>query len=315
MKEENLIFIISQPRSGSTYLQNLLSNNKFVNTCSEPWVLLNFANQIKPELIDAKFDNKLALRAFEDYKSKLPSLNLTEVKKDFILNIYKPLLKNYTYVIDKTPRYWEIVNEIKALFPKSKIVILKRNPVEVARSMMITWDINGLKALAKHRRDLLLAPSIIADFCDLNRYNKNVYVVKYEKLIENNEIEIKKLYDWIGVGYTDEVLDVSKNQKYKGAFGDPYQNSVLGYKEAKKRSKRKALNEFQKCILNGYANFLGEEFLLNYGGYKFKQDGNKGHRLFSYFMDMDEKRHSDFSFKSEINYLLKQLFLRLFRII
>ena len=60
MLDRNLIFIVSQPRSGSTLLQNLLSNNTQVNTASEPWILLRLAPFFKPSLINATFDYKLA---------------------------------------------------------------------------------------------------------------------------------------------------------------------------------------------------------------------------------------------------------------
>ena len=108
--ESKLIFIISQPRAGSTFLQNLLSNNNEVNTCSEPWILLNFATQIKPELVSGTFDNRLAVSAFTEYLSKYPELTYNKLQKDFLLNLYEPMSKGFNYVIDKTPRYWEILD-------------------------------------------------------------------------------------------------------------------------------------------------------------------------------------------------------------
>ena len=38
---ENLIFIISQPRSGSTLLQRMLSGNKDIKTSAETWLMLH----------------------------------------------------------------------------------------------------------------------------------------------------------------------------------------------------------------------------------------------------------------------------------
>ena len=92
MKEENLIFIISLPRSGSTYLQSLLSNNKFINTCSEPWILLNYANQIKPSLLTCTFDNHLAVDALKNYQEKFPEIDFKDINKKFLLSLYAPLL-------------------------------------------------------------------------------------------------------------------------------------------------------------------------------------------------------------------------------
>ena len=152
MKEENLIFIVSQPRSGSTYLQNLLSNNKEINTCSEPWVLLNFANQIKPKLLQAKFDNELAINAFSHYQNKYSEFDFKEKQKQFLLSLYEPMFQGFNFVIDKTPRYWEILEDIVRIFPKSKVIILKRNPIDVARSMITTWKMESLQELNQFKR-------------------------------------------------------------------------------------------------------------------------------------------------------------------
>ena len=100
MKEENLIFIVSQPRSGSTYLQNLLSNNKQTNTCSEPWLLLNFLNFIKPSLVHTKTDNKLTIRALNNYLNAFPNFKFKEACKELILKLYEPMFKGYQFAID-----------------------------------------------------------------------------------------------------------------------------------------------------------------------------------------------------------------------
>lgn len=314
MKEENLIFIVSQPRSGSTFLQNLLSNNAEVNTCSEPWIMLNFANYFKPELLKAEFDLKLANEAYEEYKRKFSVWNLSEYQRKFLLELYQPLKEDYSFVIDKTPRYWEILKELKMTFPNSKIILLKRNPIEVAKSIMITWNINNLEALLSHRRDLILAPFVINNFWKANINDENVYALKYEEILENPKLEIKKIYKWIGIEYSDKVLNISRNEKYKGMFGDPYQNSKLGYKEAKNRSKQKKLSKFHNSILSGYYAFLGQDFLDEYGNYNTNNVVSKKNRLFSYFVDMELSRHLNFSLISEIKYILIQVFYRIFKI-
>ena len=134
--EENLIFLISQPRSGSTYLKALLSNNVYVNTISEPWILLHYINQIKPELVETTVRNSIAVDAYREYSNRFPEHPFNQNFKDFLLSHYTPLKTGYRYILDKTPRYWEIIDEIIKLFPKSKIVVLKRNPAEVVKSII-----------------------------------------------------------------------------------------------------------------------------------------------------------------------------------
>lgn len=267
MKEEQLIFIISQPRAGSTYLQNLLSNNEEVNTCSEPWVLLNFANQIKPELVQAKFENNLAIQAFDLYKKKYKHFDFDQKQKEYLLSLYTPMIGGFRFVIDKTPRYWEIIDEIALLFPKSKIIVLKRNPLDVLKSMVRTWDLNTIEKLAPFKRDLLVAPKKLQKFCTDQKDNPNVLELTYEVLINNTSVEVEKIYNWLDVGFSKDVLDTSNNIKYKGLFGDPYQNNSKSQTPVKQKKNKTLFNTHFSSFIDGYLHFLGIEFLKSYGVY------------------------------------------------
>ncbi len=273
MKEENLIFIISQPRSGSTYLQNLLSNNMEVNTCSEPWILLYFANQIKPELVEAVFNNKLTYKAFQDYLLKHPEIQINSAIKSLILDLYDPMAKGFNFVIDKTPRYWELLEEMVEMFPKSKFIIVKRNPIDVVTSIIKTWSIKDLYQLNNYRRDLLLAPKAIHAFCEKHSKNPNLYTLKYEDLRADLNDEVKKLYDWVGLPFMAEVLNTEHNNKYKGKYGDPYQNAVVNTDVLIKDARKRSISlEFEEFVI-GYKHFLSTEFLKAYGNYSV-EEGN-----------------------------------------
>jgi len=299
-KEENLIFIISQPRSGSTYLQNLLSNNNETNTCSESWLLLNFANQFKPNLFKAKFDNQSAVDAFKGYLEKYPEINFSKLQREFLLSLYQPMFNGFNFVIDKTPRYWEILDEIVTLFPKSKVIILKRNPTDVIKSMIATWKIKSLDRLNYFRRDLLIAPKKIQSFCSIHKDNPNVYVIKYEDLIEEKKQQIKKIYDWIGIDYVDDVIDVSNNSKYKGKYGDPYQNS-------NQKSNQKVLTQEFRNFLLGYNNYLGKDFLAEYS-YHFEEDDFKKTFSFKYFIHLETVKNKKLGLKKSIYWYFKKYY-------
>ncbi len=286
MNEEQLIFIISQPRSGSTYLQNLLSNNTVVNTCSEPWILLNFANQIKPGLVQSDFDNTLAVGAFEEYLGKFPNLKFREEFRAFLLKLYSPMCDGYKFVIDKTPRYWEISSELISLFPRSKVIVLHRNPIDVVKSMIKTWEFTSFHQLNKFRRDLLQGPQKLRSFSIANKENKNVYTLSYEDLINDTPKEVQKLYDWIGIPYDGSVLNTQNNDKYKGIYGDPLQNSDINYIAAKARTDKKSINKDFSEFINGYAHYLGKDIQEEYKG--FQDITIKKTTAFNYFMHLGE---------------------------
>lgn len=313
MKEENLIFIVSQPRAGSTYLQNLLSNNRQTNTCSEPWILLNFVNQLNPKLTKTDYDNKLAADAFNDYLQKYEELDYQKVQKEFILNLYRPMFNGHEFVIDKTPRYWEILEELAALFPNSKIIILKRNPLDVAKSMIKTWEIKNLEKLAYYKRDLLLAPHRLKTFSDKHKTSKNVYSLRYEDLVADTAVEVKKLYNWCGIAYDETVLDTGKNEKYKGKYGDPYQNTRGSYIHSKTASQVKELSAEFAGFLKGYANYLKDDFLLAYGNYKMEGFKPQKTVAFRRYLHLCDERSKEYNFRKEFKYFLKECFFRLIK--
>lgn len=271
MDESKLIFIISLPRSGSTYLQNLLSNNTQVNTCSEPWILLNFSSLIKPDLVQGTYDHKLAHSAFVDFLNKFPDAQFKERLKNMILNLYQPMSSGYEFVIDKTPRYWEMMDEILEWFPKCKIIILKRHPIDVATSIIKTWNVKKLSNLARYQRDLLLGPKRLHEFSIKHQTNPQVYDLTYENLIDDKCKETKNLYNWLGIEYHDGILDTDSNTKYKGLYGDPFQNELFNSESAVHRLKTSKLSRDLEEFILGYKHYLTIQFPTTYYNYEIQK--------------------------------------------
>lgn len=279
MKEENLLFIASQPRAGSTYVQNLLSNNPQTNTVSEPWVLLVLAPLLKPSLVrNAAYDHSLAIDAFTDFQEKTQSDTNAQIKQ-LALNFYKPLKHGFDLVIDKTPRYWEILDEISNLFPNSKILLIHRNPIDVVRSIIQTWNIKTIERLNYYRRDILLGPRVLIEFEKRHKDNLLVRSVNYDDLISNTNQIVSDLYTWLNIDYDKKMLDVSSNIKYKGKYGDPYQNN--------KTKIQYDLPPIFEEFIKGYEAYLNYEILQETGSDSLS---GKETRAFNYFLSLGEGR-------------------------
>ncbi len=309
MSDDKLIFIISQPRAGSTFLQRLLSNNELVNTTGEPWILLHCASLMKPELLDATFSNTLTQWAYDEYKKGFPTFDFQKIEKEYMLSLYQPLLEGYSYVVDKTPRYWEIINEIPKIFPSAKIIVLKRNPEAVLTSIIRTWQLESVKDLSRFQRDLLLAPFELQRFLQKNKDTANVLEVKYEALLTDLPTQTEAIYNWLKLPYNQSVLDVEQNNKTKGVFGDPYQNNDDSYNIVSSLSSKYQLSKRQKTFVKAYLNFLGKPFLNEYG-YTFAENKKGGKSLaFEYFKTQP---HADHHWKNETTHSIKIKFLGLF---
>ena len=275
MKEENLIFIISQPRAGSTMLQKLISNNDAVATSSEPWLLFPFALFERPDLIEAKYNSDVAYRGYSDFieKNNLNSF-LEEQLKSTILSIYGKAKGDHKYFLDKTPRYYEILPQIYRWFPEAKFFVLKRNPFAVLSSMIHTWS-NGrinLEILKSFKRDYLEAPGLIQSFLDEYGENSNVYEIFYESLLATPQETTKKMYEWLEIEYVDNHLNFTDNKKTEGIFGDEVYEIKRDedYKHiptirSKDKWKNGLKNKELKNFMNGYNRYLGHDFISKYG--------------------------------------------------
>jgi hypothetical protein len=290
-------------------LQRLLSNNEQVATKSETWLLLHCANIIKPELINATFSNTLTQWAFKEYKESFENFDFKEIEKNYILSLYEPLLKKHTYLIDKTPRYWEIIDEIPKIFPKAKIIVLKRNPEDILKSIMKTWQLKKVTDLVRFKRDLLLAPQVLQNFLDKQKHNTNVREVKYEELQKDLVTQTKMLYNWLNLPFNEEYLLVENNNKTKGVFGDPYQNSSLPYKNASQLSSQYKLSQKQENFIKAYMDYLGGTFLKEFGYEILERKIETKSFSFEYFKTLN---HEDHFWKEEKTSYFKKVILRLY---
>ena len=299
MGKVQLIFVISQPRSGSTLLQSLISNNDAVATASEPWLLLPMLGMNRVDLVDARYNTLWARVALANFKKAIGADFYQEQLRTFLLSLYARLANASTrYVLDKTPRYYEILDEIISLFPECKIIILKRNPFAVLSSIIATWQQESLQQLHAYRRDLLHAPLLLQKFAEQQQGSPQVKVVYYEAVVQQPAQRMQEIYQWLGLEFRSEVLNYSANEKLTGDFGDPKIRQRSMPEPESIHTWRSRLDQpFWGNFFRGYAHFLGSDFLTAYGPYE--SIGNAPTREFDYYRllcskDLPERFFTDY---------------------
>lgn len=220
---ENLIFIISQPRSGSTLLQRVLSGHPDIQTSAETWLLLHPVYAFKNTGIETEFGSKYAAKGVTDFLTNYS--DGMEVYDNAIRQwasvIYNNALKqnNKKYFLDKTPRYFFIIPELYRLFPKAKFIFLLRNPMAVLSSLLSTIVKSDWPVLSFFRPDLLLAPQLILNGIDFLK--DDAIVVRYEEFVNDPEQNISLLCKYLGISYYKEMLDYSHTPTPIGSLNDP----------------------------------------------------------------------------------------------
>lgn len=255
----NKIFIVSQPRSGSTLLQNIIEQDSQVTSSGEFWMCLPLFHQ-RPlggvEIRKSLPYNSRSVR--EAVKSALSEMRISQnsmykAAASFYDSIVFDYLqsRNVEIYLDKTPRYYYIIDELRSFFPDDKLVILKRDHLNVLNSMLRTWVKGNILLMPYFRDDLLLFPEIISNLDD--HVAKGCYIVQYENIIKNPELEMEGLYEYLGIAFNNELLH-SFSSKSNRRFGDPLhgdRNTI----EKKDYEKYSLVN---KILLTGYYSWLKE---------------------------------------------------------
>ena len=185
------IFIFSLPRSGSTVLQKILMSSTQVSSSNEMWILLPLLN-LKNKSGYMKFSQKILSNAIIDIEKQLNSRNIkfNNLIKNFILNLYKNLSdKDSKYFVDKTPRYYYIIDEIITLFPTAKFIFLFRNPLEIYSSKLSTNQRNSFKNFHAFYNDLYIAPELLANAA--MTYSNISLNISYSSLINSTKETIE----------------------------------------------------------------------------------------------------------------------------
>ncbi len=267
MKDDQLIFIISQPRAGSTMLQAVLSNNEYVDTVSEPWLLLPFLSIFKPTVNTSGYNGAYLNIVLSDFlKKKNIEIDFKNGIREFLLNIYASVKSESSiFFLDKTPRYYEIADKIVDYFPNAKIIVLKRNPLDVLESVLRYWNIVSYEDLSEFHRDILFAPKMIQEFIDKQKDNPNVKSVFYEDLIGSNNCNFfDSLFSWLNISFNDKYLEYSNNLKYKGLFGDQASVQKMESPGNDRRDLFDRSDDYWCNFFSGYHSYLGDDFLKTY---------------------------------------------------
>ena len=264
MKKLKIIFLISLPRSGSTLLQKMLTVSETISSVSEPWIMLPIGHLFKENGSSTVYSHKTAFFAIQDFIDRLPEKeeDFFECIRNFITSLYQkiPSGENAKYFLDKTPRYYLIMDLLIKIFPDAKFIILYRNPLEVLASILTTWHGNKF-TLYRHYVDIFYGPVALTEGHFLVRNNS--ISTNYNNLVLSPEHELKRICNYLDILYEERMIRDYKKVNLKGMMGDQIGinnynriniDSLLKWKEV--------LNtEFRKRFAKRYVSTLGNDVL------------------------------------------------------
>jgi hypothetical protein len=195
----NVVFLLSSPRAGSTLLSAILGRHSRIVCPAEPWFLLSLhALYHGTRTGIAAYDQGLADIGLRELAGEDEFLRAARA---FASTLYGSRLvaTGRSVFVDKTPRYYHILPFLSALFPRARMIWLKRDPLDVAASYRTTWgvtvaDLVG-RDLSPNSFDLTLGLTNLGSWFD---GSPGRFEVSYEELVADPDGTVGRLLGFLG---------------------------------------------------------------------------------------------------------------------
>lgn len=222
---EDLILVLSPPRSGSTLLQRMLGSHSQVQTHPEPHVLTPLAFQgVFHQVERAGYNHRVAAQALREFVDFLPGgeSDYLDACREYCRELYgrARAVTGKRYFLDKTPNYADtILPFVARLLPKARFVVLVRHPVAQIASHANTF-VGGDFQRALFQRDI--PGTFVPPLARLMRQAAVPFVhVRYEDLVMDPETVLRGVFAHLELAFEEQCVQYGESAHISKTFGDP----------------------------------------------------------------------------------------------
>ena len=217
--KKNPIFLIGFPRSGTTLLDTVLRSHPSINVIEEKPTIDIFIKKLK----EKTFSNLNNLKFLEDNL-------LDEMRNVYYESLSKYVKKdNKKICIDKMPLNIIHVGEIVRIFPKAKFILAIRHPCDTVLScFMQSFVLNDSMANFLNLEDSSNMYNLTMTLWEkyLNVLKINYHTIKYEDVVSNFEVSIKKLLEFLELPWSENVTKFYETAEKRGIISTPSYDQV-----------------------------------------------------------------------------------------
>lgn len=232
-EELSPIFILGLPRTGSSLLEYILAKHPDISGAGElPYIGQHLANYFYAQ----------TQQHYPDFLPIVSSRQMDEAAKIY-LDLLARHAKGNNFVIDKLPANFQSIGLIYKLFPKAKVIHLRRSLPATALSVFSNYfaenepyfcSLEEFKQYAELHDDLMKHwHSELPGF---------VYEASYEQLIENPKQSIQSILNFCGLEWNDACIADA--------------GATMSVKTLSKVQVRKPITKAALCAWKNYQNHL-----------------------------------------------------------
>lgn len=202
------IFVVGMPRSGTTLVEQMLASHTQIFGAGELGVI--------PQRIAGLERWERTLGSGRHYPDCVDDLS-PQVTQGVAENIVQELMEyaaetkpDACHVVDKLPHNFENIGFIKFLFPRAKIISVRRDPRDIAMSNYFT-DYAAKHGGMGFAYDLRWIGEQLADHNLLMHHWDQLFPgeileVRYEDVVQDPEVQARRMLDYIGVPWEPQIL-------------------------------------------------------------------------------------------------------------
>ncbi len=197
---DEAIFILGMPRTGTTLVERILSSHSEVFSAGE---LGNFAVQMMGQV---KAQGNYQSSSRDELVALTAGLDFRQLGEDYI-NSTRPFTGHTPKFIDKLPLNYLYTGLIHLALPNAKIINLKRHPIDTCYAMYKQLFVDGYPFSYELEE---LGHYFAAYHCLMEHWHgvmpEIIYTVVYEDLVADIEGESRRLIDFCGLGWQEQCL-------------------------------------------------------------------------------------------------------------
>lgn len=232
------IFIVGFPRSGTTLLESIITAHRDIERGDELPFLEEIVQKIESSN-DCRYPDYLKSLAFTEiasFREKWQRYYMTR------LNDLGVSFKDKKYFTDKLPLNINYVPLIKMIFPESRIIHIVRNPVDSCLSSIFSDFAIGNEWCGSIENSAIYYLEVMNRWACFQRMlsSEKYMQLRYEDLVENQEYWSRIVLEYIGVDWSEGVLEffesstVARTASYFQANKKIYHSSVARYRNYEK---------------------------------------------------------------------------------
>ncbi len=204
------IFVIGQPRSGTTLMEMMLSSAPGVAGCGE---LPLGAELSEPLLATGKaLDDKAAARFAAMYRDLMPDLPDGAVA-----------------FVDKMPQNYQCLGFLLTAFPEARAIHMLRDPRDVGLSTWIRYFPSSDMRYSSSFASIAHAANLYRNYMAFwqERFGDRILTLPYEDLVADPEGQSRTVAEFCGIAWTDRMTRPEDNtQHVRTASIDQVRNRI-----------------------------------------------------------------------------------------